>query len=99
MPSSAAAEQRGLPIVAWQALLGELMDAGHHVGIAVAGTHGKSTTTALLGHLLIGAGLDPTVEVGGAFTPAACAATTRPRTEAFAASTSDDQPTTRSPRN
>ena len=28
----AAAEQRGLPIVAWQALLGELMDAGHHVG-------------------------------------------------------------------
>jgi UDP-N-acetylmuramate--alanine ligase len=60
----AAAERHGLPIVAWQALLGELMDAGHHVGIAVAGTHGKSTTTALLGHLLIGAGLDPTVEVG-----------------------------------
>ena len=35
----------------------------------MTGTHGKSTTTALLGHLLIAAGLDPTVEVG-AFIPA-----------------------------
>jgi UDP-N-acetylmuramate--alanine ligase len=60
----AAAEERGIPVVTWQAVLGELMDAGHHLGVAVAGTHGKSTTTALLGHLLIGAGLDPTVEVG-----------------------------------
>ncbi len=60
----AAAEERGLPVVAWQALLGELMEAGHHVGVAVAGTHGKSTTTALLGHILIASGLDPTVEVG-----------------------------------
>ena len=63
-PELAAAEERGIPIVTWQTLLGELMDAGHHLGLAVAGTHGKSTTTALLGHLLIGAGLDPTVEVG-----------------------------------
>jgi UDP-N-acetylmuramate--alanine ligase len=60
----AAAEQGGLPVVTWQALLGELMEADHHLGLAVAGTHGKSTTTALLGHLLIEAGLDPTVEVG-----------------------------------
>ncbi len=60
----AAALQRGLSVVNWQALLGELMDAEQHLGLAVAGTHGKSTTTALLGHLLIGAGLDPTVEVG-----------------------------------
>jgi UDP-N-acetylmuramate--alanine ligase len=34
------------------------------VGLGVTGTHGKSTTTALLGHLLEAAGLDPTVEVG-----------------------------------
>ncbi|HET7686619.1 MAG TPA: UDP-N-acetylmuramate--L-alanine ligase [Candidatus Limnocylindria bacterium] len=60
----AAALERGLPVVPWQALLGELMAAERHLGLAVAGTHGKSTTTALLGHLLIGAGLDPTVEVG-----------------------------------
>ncbi|MEO8246075.1 MAG: UDP-N-acetylmuramate--L-alanine ligase [Chloroflexota bacterium] len=63
-PELAAAIAAGLPVITWQALLGELMDAPGHIGLAVAGTHGKSTTTALLGHLLIGAGLDPTVEVG-----------------------------------
>ncbi len=60
----AAAEAAGLPVVPWQALLGELQASAGHVGLAVTGTHGKSTTTALLGHLLIAAGLDPTVEVG-----------------------------------
>jgi UDP-N-acetylmuramate--alanine ligase len=65
----AAATARGLRIDTWQALLGELMAAPGHVGVGVTGTHGKSTTTALLGHLLVAAGLDPTVEVG-AFVPA-----------------------------
>ncbi len=65
----AAAAARGLRIDTWQALLGELMAAPGHVGVGVTGTHGKSTTTALLGHLLVAAGLDPTVEVG-AFVPA-----------------------------
>ena len=59
-----AAEQAGIPVVTWQALLGELMAAPGRVGIGVTGTHGKSTTTALLGHLLASAGMDPTVEVG-----------------------------------
>ena len=59
-----AAERRGLPVATWQALLGELMDAPSRIGVGVTGTHGKSTTTALLGHLLVAAGLDPTVEVG-----------------------------------
>jgi UDP-N-acetylmuramate--alanine ligase len=59
-----AAAVAGIEVVAWQALLGELMAGPGRIGIAVSGTHGKSTTTALLGHLLIGAGLDPTVEVG-----------------------------------
>jgi UDP-N-acetylmuramate--alanine ligase len=59
-----AAREAGLPIVTWQELLGELMAAPGRLGLAVTGTHGKSTTTALLGHLLIAAGLDPTVEVG-----------------------------------
>jgi UDP-N-acetylmuramate--alanine ligase len=58
------ARARGLPVVTWQALLGELMAAPGKLGLAVTGTHGKSTTTALLGHLLIAAGMDPTVEVG-----------------------------------
>ncbi len=60
----AAAEAANLPVHTWQALLGELMAAPGRTGIGVTGTHGKSTTTALLGHLLIAAGLDPTVEVG-----------------------------------
>jgi UDP-N-acetylmuramate--alanine ligase len=76
LPELAAAREAGLPIVTWQALLGELMAAEGHIGVAVTGTHGKSTTTALLGHLLLSAGLDPTVEVG-AFIPA-WGATVRP---------------------
>jgi UDP-N-acetylmuramate--alanine ligase len=60
----AAAEAAGVPVVTWQVLLGELMAATGRIGLAVAGTHGKSTTTALLGHVLTTAGLDPTVEVG-----------------------------------
>jgi UDP-N-acetylmuramate--alanine ligase len=69
LPELAAARSAGLPIVTWQAMLGELMAAAGRIGLAVTGTHGKSTTTALLGHLLESAGLDPTVEVG-AFIPA-----------------------------
>ena len=60
----AAAAARGIPVVTWQAVLGELQAASGRIGLAVTGTHGKSTTTALLGHLLVEAGLDPTVEVG-----------------------------------
>jgi UDP-N-acetylmuramate--alanine ligase len=59
-----AARAAGLPVATWQELLGELMAEPNRIGLAVAGTHGKSTTTALLGHLLDVAGLDPTVEVG-----------------------------------
>jgi UDP-N-acetylmuramate--alanine ligase len=64
LPELVAAHERQLPVVTWQAILGELMAAEGRIGLAVTGTHGKSTTTALLGHLLIVAGLDPTVEVG-----------------------------------
>ncbi|HYM53117.1 MAG TPA: UDP-N-acetylmuramate--L-alanine ligase [Candidatus Dormibacteraeota bacterium] len=69
LPELAAARQAGLPVVPWQQILGELMAAEGRIGLAVTGTHGKSTTTALLGHLLEVAGMDPTVEVG-AFIPA-----------------------------
>jgi UDP-N-acetylmuramate--alanine ligase len=63
-PELAAALERGIEVVTWQHLLGELMGMPGRIGLAVTGTHGKSTTTALLGHLLVAAGLDPTVEVG-----------------------------------
>ncbi len=76
LPELVAAQERGLPVVTWQAVLGELMTAEGRIGLAVTGTHGKSTTTALLGHLLIGAGLDPTVEVGAFIGP--WGATVRP---------------------
>ncbi len=60
----ARAEADGIEVVTWQELIGQLMAAPGRIGLAVTGTHGKSTTTALLGHLLVAAGLDPTVEVG-----------------------------------
>jgi UDP-N-acetylmuramate--alanine ligase len=63
-PELASAIAAGIPVATWQALLGELMAEQGRIGLGVTGTHGKSTTTALLGHLLESAGLDPTVEVG-----------------------------------
>jgi UDP-N-acetylmuramate--alanine ligase len=62
-PELAAAAARGLPIVRRSEMLGELMR--NKQGVAVAGTHGKTTTTAIIGHLLTSAGADPTVIVGG----------------------------------
>lgn len=64
LPELVAAQERGIPVVPWQALLGELMGERGRLGVAVAGTHGKSTATALVGHLLVAADHDPTVEVG-----------------------------------
>lgn len=56
------AERRGTPVYTYAEMLGRLM--GEHTGVALAGTHGKSTTTAMLGAALTDAGLDPSVIVG-----------------------------------
>jgi len=64
LPELVAARDRDIAVVPWQAVLGELMGERGRLGVGVAGTHGKSTATALLGHLLVDAGRDPTVEVG-----------------------------------
>ncbi len=61
-PEVAEARRRGLAVVKYAQLLGALMIG--RTGVAVAGTHGKSTTTSLLCHILIEAGLDPSFIVG-----------------------------------
>jgi UDP-N-acetylmuramate--alanine ligase len=58
-----AAREQSIPVMHRREMLGELM-AGQ-TGIAIAGTHGKTTTTALMAHTLIAAGLDPTYIIGG----------------------------------
>ncbi|HEX8996634.1 MAG TPA: UDP-N-acetylmuramate--L-alanine ligase [Ktedonobacterales bacterium] len=58
----AAAQALGIPVSQWQPLLGLLMRGS--IGVSVAGVHGKGSTSALLGAMLVNAGLDPTVEVG-----------------------------------
>lgn len=58
----AEAARRGITIYKYAQMLGRLM-AGR-VGVAIAGTHGKSTTTAMLAHALIQSGCDPTFIVG-----------------------------------
>lgn len=58
-----AALQRGYPIFHRSDLLAALIQDYHSV--AVAGTHGKTTTSSLIGYVLLQAGLDPTIVVGG----------------------------------
>jgi UDP-N-acetylmuramate--alanine ligase len=62
-PEVANARERGVPIVPRALLLAELMRLKQ--GIAVAGTHGKTTTTSLVASVLAEGGLDPTFVIGG----------------------------------
>ena len=61
-PELKEARRRGIPLYTYPEMLGELFQTSE--GISVAGTHGKTTTTALLGAILSVAGRDPTVIVG-----------------------------------
>ena len=62
-PELGAARERQIPIVPRAEMLGEIMRFRH--GIAVAGTHGKTTTTSLVTSVLSAGGLDPTFVIGG----------------------------------
>ena len=62
-PELREAAARGIRTVTGAALLGELMEGKR--GICVAGTHGKTTTTAMIALVLTRAGLDPTYVIGG----------------------------------
>lgn len=61
-PEVAAAKQRGIPVLKYAQMLGQMMVG--RAGVAIAGTHGKSTTTSILSHLLLQTGLDPSFIVG-----------------------------------
>jgi UDP-N-acetylmuramate--alanine ligase len=62
-PEVEAAEERLIPVIPRAEMLAELMRM--KVGIAIAGTHGKTTTTSLIATVLGASGLDPTVVIGG----------------------------------
>ncbi len=67
-PEVLAARERHIPIVPRAVMLAELMRMKQ--GIAIAGTHGKTTTTSLVASVLAQAGLDPTYVIGGKLTSA-----------------------------
>lgn len=62
-PEIIAAQARGIPTIPRALMLAELMRTKY--SIAIAGAHGKTTTTSLVAHILIEAKKDPTVIVGG----------------------------------
>ncbi|MBQ8802088.1 MAG: UDP-N-acetylmuramate--L-alanine ligase [Tyzzerella sp.] len=57
-------KRQGLPMLSRAELLGQLM-TNYETPIAISGTHGKTTTTSMLSHILLEAETDPTISVGG----------------------------------
>lgn len=65
-PELAAGRELNIPILTRAQLLGQLMN-NYKTPIAVSGTHGKTTTTSMLSAILLKAGTDPTLSIGGIF--------------------------------
>ncbi len=63
-PEFSAAQKSGIPMLSRAELLGQLM-TNYDIPIAIAGTHGKTTTTSMLSQILLAGDLDPTISVGG----------------------------------
>lgn len=63
-PEFACAREKNLPMITRAELLGQIMD-NYQNSIAVAGTHGKTTTTSMISQILLSANTDPTITVGG----------------------------------
>ena len=63
-PEIAAARAAGIPVFERAQAWGEIMKS-YHNAICVSGTHGKTTTTSMLTHILMEANMDPTVMIGG----------------------------------
>ncbi len=62
-PETKAAKERGIPVINRADMLAAL--TRRKFGVGIAGTHGKTTTTTLAGHVVRAGGLDPTIIVGG----------------------------------
>src|SRR3990167_3466729 len=62
-PEIIEAQKRGIPIIPRALMLAELMRTKY--SIAIAGSHGKTTTTSMISHILMEARLDPTLIIGG----------------------------------
>ncbi|MBI2981884.1 MAG: UDP-N-acetylmuramate--L-alanine ligase [Deltaproteobacteria bacterium] len=62
-PEVHEAIRRGIPVIARAEMLAELMRLKY--GVAIAGSHGKTTTTSLIASVLASGGLDPTIVIGG----------------------------------
>ena len=62
-PEVVAAKAKRVPVIPRAEMLAELMRLKY--GVAIAGAHGKTTTTSLVAHVLAEGGLDPTIVIGG----------------------------------
>lgn len=65
-PEFAAGKELGIPFLTRAQLLGQMMK-NYKTPIAVSGTHGKTTTTSMLSQILLEAGTDPTLSIGGIY--------------------------------
>ena len=63
-PEFMAVQAKGIPMLSRAELLGQMMK-NYRQALAVAGTHGKTTTTSMLAEIFMAAGTDPTISVGG----------------------------------
>lgn len=63
-PEFVRAKEAGIPMMSRAELLGQIMD-NYKNSVAVAGTHGKTTTTSMISQILLEAKADPTITVGG----------------------------------
>src|SRR5437867_3020764 len=62
-PEIVEARRRQIPVIPRAEMLAELMRIKY--GVAIAGSHGKNTTTSMVAQILSGTGLDPTIVIGG----------------------------------
>ena len=63
-PEFSCAKEKGIPMLTRAQLLGQIM-RNYDTPIAVSGTHGKTTTTSMISHILLKGDCDPTISVGG----------------------------------